>query len=254
MWNWFARILGLSRAPARPVHPLEDAGPTRITTPARIQAILEDLSRHQMLLSIVVPDSHYPFVSSLLRIDDGMLIFDEFKPACGQRLVQEQGRFKVEAVLRGIGLSFTISDFHAEERGGVVTYIARPPGEISHLQRRRSHRIPIGPTRHIGFHGDPFVDDRGIHGTVANLSREGLAFLAKLSAPLSPGSDLINCTITLPEGETVRFNLTICFVETLPWARRSVVGGRFSSISAKDQNRLESFLMGLERQILQEDE
>jgi c-di-GMP-binding flagellar brake protein YcgR len=80
-----------------------------------------------------------------------------------------------------------------------------------------------------------------------------MAVLAKLSAPLHANEDLINCGITLPHGETVRFNLTVCFVESLPWAKHSVIGGRFSTISPQDQRRLSDFLMDLERQMLRDD-
>lgn len=237
----------------RGVQFLEDAGPNRITNPARIAATLDDLCRHHLLLSVVVPGSNYPFVSSLLRIEDGALIFDEFKPESGQRLVAEQGRFKVEAVLRGIGISFNVTEFTIDDNAGAVTYRAKPPAEIAHLQRRRHHRIPIAQSQPVTFHGDQFIDDRKVNGTVANLSREGMAVFAKLSSPLHADEDLINCTLTLPQGETVRFNLTVCFVETLPWAKHSVIGGRFSSISPQDQRRLSDFLIGLERQMLRDE-
>ncbi|NJD07054.1 MAG: hypothetical protein FIA97_11245 [Methylococcaceae bacterium] len=254
MLKWLSRLLRRSSVePGRNnLKSLEDAGPDRITDPDRIAALLDDLCRHHLLLSVMVPGSNYPFVSSLLRIEEGALIFDELNPAIGQPLVAEQGRFRVEAVLRGIGISFTVTEFATDTSAGPVTYRATPPTEIIHLQRRRSHRIPMSPSQHVGFHGDQFVEDLKVNGTVANLSREGLAVLAKLSAPLHAHEELINCAITLPQGETVRFNLAVCFVETLPWAKHSVIGGRFSSISPQDQRHLEDFLLDLERQMLRD--
>lgn len=254
MFNWLTRRFShpTVEVPAAddPEVAEEIFRPDRITQPGKIDAILEDLRKNHLLLNVVVPGSNYPFVSSLLDIEGGELLFDEFKPESGQQLVASKGRFKVEAVLRGIGISFMVDEFTAEDSGGIVLYRARPPREVNYQQRRKNLRIPISPNHPLVFHGDHFGEGVRLNGTVANLSRQGLAFLAKLSIPLHSGDELVSCSISLPEGESVRFNLEICFVESMPWAKNSVVGGRFASMSTKDQQKLNDFLMTLERQMM----
>jgi c-di-GMP-binding flagellar brake protein YcgR len=253
MFKWLTRRFTDHRSAtdSSPFEPesLEDRRSDRITHPDKIDAILNDLRRHHLVLNVVVPGSNFPFVSSLLDIEGGMLLFDEFKPESGQQLVASKGRFKVEAVLRGIGISFTIDDFSIEDSGGIVLYRARFPREVSHQQRRKNHRIPIPPSQTVMFHGDHFGEGIRLNGTVANISREGLAFLTRLSIPLHAGDELVSCAFSLPSGDSVRFNLEICFVESLPWAKNSVIGGRFAALSAKDQHKLGDFLMVLERQL-----
>ncbi|TCT20598.1 flagellar brake protein [Thiobaca trueperi] len=117
-----------------------------VTTPKRIAAILDEIKRQLVLISVRLETSEGPpYQTVLVRLDheQAMLYLDELSPIDASSSIQPGHSFSILSCLQGgaVRFSVTVESIVAEKKG--LLYACRYPTEIGRLQRREVFRVRL---------------------------------------------------------------------------------------------------------------
>ncbi len=233
---------------------LSDLGPTTnpnfLTDGNKINKLLKDIEDTSPLCTITIVGTSEEFSSSILdvQIENKQIILDELFPKHGNDLLISKNELKLSTIFNGIRLAFKLNDMKVGSTRGISYYKSAIPSRIYYPQRRVSPRIQLYALN-IPFSGISKNKNSTVGGYIYDLSREGIAVITRNNrARIQRGDTLIDCKITI-DGISINFDLNVRFVKTTNQSSgKTQIGGYYGNIPAKKRNKLEHFIVTLERE------
>lgn len=224
--------------------------PNFLTSPDKIHQLLKDIEDASPLCTISIDGIKEEFSSSILdiQLESKQIILDELSPKHGHELLINQNKLKLSTFYNGIHLAFNLSGIKAGSSHGIPYYKAFLPNRIYYPQRRSSPRRIMHYTT-ISFSGISSKNQSAVGGEVFDISREGIGVsLPNNRARFQRGDLVKNCQIIIDD-HTMTFDLAVSFVKKSKQRNdKTQIGGYFKKISAKSRNKLEHFVLTIERE------
>lgn len=223
----------------------------KITDPVRIAAMLERLRANRCLLTVQPDESGATYHSALLEIhsQQGYFVLDELNPREGHLRLLATRRFKAQARLHGVELSFSAYVESAGERDGLGFYRVTFPGALNYFQRRSHYRAKVGFGRHIPV-SVQLPDGRSVAGRLRDISVGGIgaSFPPDFPESLAQDDRTLEGRLLLPGGKEITCRLRICFVNHSLHDNSRVIGARFVELGAAQQKVVAEFVAALDRE------
>lgn len=226
------------------------SNPNFLTDPDKINKLLKDIEDTSPLCTITIKGTDEEFSSSILdvQLESKQIILDELLPKHGNELLVKQNKLKLFTIFNGIHLSFRLSDIKAGASQGISYYKSAIPFRIYYPQRRASPRIQLHALN-IPFSGISRRKKTTVGGYIFDISREGIAIVTQNNrARIQRGDIITDCRINI-DGYSIIFDLNVRFVKTTNYnTGKTQIGGFFDNIPSKKLNKLEHYIVTLERE------
>ena len=194
------------------------------------------------------------YLTRLLQVlpDQGVLIFDCSGSETINRQLLASTRCSFVGRPEGIHVQFMGNDISEAAFMGGRAFSVDLPVRMIRLQRRESFRIETPRVRPLVFYGR-LPGNVGLDFSAHDLSVEGVGLNAtQLPEGLVVGEKLLRCHFHLPEeAHEVYCNATVRHVTELSsrnGQRQWRVGLQFDGLPAQDQNRIQRYLVRVERE------
>ncbi len=219
----------------------------QVSKEKQIEHLLNHAHKSQALLLTHFADQSEQFTTALLGIypKHGFLVLDELSPKKGHKLFLEDKKCKVTGKLDGVELRFTAHLIEARDKAGIAFYKTSIPKTLFYRQRRKDFRISTGALN-IPFHSRH--DEHTIHGSVADISRNGIGIIINEEIHISPGEMLPTCTVTIPNQGEILFSLEARVIQHNRQHNSTRIGGCFTRIDSQSRRHIVRLITELERQ------
>ena len=220
----------------------------RVRAPREISAILKDICRRRVLVTLYFAGNERFIVTSLLAVDEssGALVFDPAQDAAVNDLIRSSQHLVFVAFIDQVKTQFVASGAEAARFDGGPAMRVRLPGSVLRLQRREYFRIasPKGSPVQCEV---PLPDGGRLALEVGDISVGGLAMLAGPdSGFLEAGTVLEDCRIELPGHGVVLASIELRNrVEGGPAQVR--LGCRFLNLGGTVENLIQRYINHVER-------
>lgn len=230
---------------------LERENPSFVTDHHKIIHLLEQLIIEPPRCTVTIDNSDSLFITEILGIDPDVIRFSSLSPSDGNQLVILQGTLKLSTALSGIPLTFNLHDISVDQVANPPCFKAPIPEKLYYPQRRLSKRMSTNSSA-IEFKGVSRDTGAIVQGYVTDISRGGLSVIYNSSRSNIMRSDhLNNCTVLLPENQTIAFELTVSAnKKPILGSSKRHLGGQFENLYPQDEKKLDRYLSTLERQQL----
>ena len=223
--------------------------PNFLTDPDKIISLLQDIEHASPLCNINIEGITEEFGSSILdvQINNKQIILDELSPKHGNELLIDK-KIKLSTIHNGIRLALMLSDIKIGSSHGIAYYKSAIPNRIYYPQRRTIPRMQLDAVDTL-FSGVSNRTNSSVVGRVFDLSINGIGIVIPNNRTRIQRGDLIkNCRITL-DNHAINFDLATRFVKTINQeSGKTQIGGYFENITSTDQNKLEYFVVTLDRE------
>jgi c-di-GMP-binding flagellar brake protein YcgR len=228
--------------------------PEIVSDPARIASMMERLFRGRTSLTITLPGSNIRSKSIILDLNPkmGRFLINKFQSASAHQILLEQKRFYAYSQVDGIEIRFSSSLINVLSEGDDLYYLISIPDKIDYHQRRSFHRVCLN---HMVIPVLLKLDDKTtLEGQMDDISAGGvsLLFTADLPSSLQIGALVRQCMFKIPDGEEVKCELRVCFINDGQETSLPKIGAQFVNIDKSLLKTIHHFVMSLERQQLKE--
>ena len=126
-------------------------------------------------------------------------------------------------------------------------YLFQIPQNIIYRQRRNHYRVPLTTSAQLRGYNTENHRSIPISGHAIDLSMHGIGFILESPEHLHQGDKISNCELNLNDGESLRFNLEVCFIHHDDQSDTTRVGGRFIDMNKREKTHLAKSIRTLER-------
>jgi c-di-GMP-binding flagellar brake protein YcgR len=214
-----------------------------ITDPEKILKLLNGVEQQTPLCTISFNSIKEVFTTTILEIQStkSIIIFDQLSPSQGNDLIKKKHSLKISAQFNHISFAFKLTRITTDTANGIIYYKATLPQKIYYPQKREAFRFSTRPYA-IRFQGLS-SQSLTIAGNLADISAVGVGIvILDHRIYLQHGEKLSNCSINLPENDSINFDLAIRFVKSIRCDTKLQFGGYFENLSPQDENKLKLFI------------
>jgi len=218
---------------------------------------LYQIMRDHIFIYLTVDQDSQIFQSIILDIDPEKktITIDDLFPQKHRFIGLEGHILNIATQIDGTRHYFKSKIIQMNKQGYAISYTVDIPEEMSEVQRRKSFRLNLTPTKQFAIR---FLNAQLKHeiGKLRNISIDGAGFDAEgdLSQFWQPESILENCELIL-EGEKVfDLDLTIKTCQIIPTQHQimSYIGVEFNDLTENQKNKLYKMIIKKQRAQLRE--
>lgn len=221
-----------------------------ITQPARIAQLLTHLQQARALLGVKIPGNADIYGSAVLKVvpEQAYLLLDELHPQAGHHRLLHSARAAIQARLNGAPIEFDADLLDAGRHAAIAFYRIAFPGLVCYTQRRRAHRVTLGPGQtvplSIGAPGDSLY-----RGVLHDLSVTGVGaqFVHHAPPPFKQGELLSRCVLQMSPSYRLNSQLEVRFQSYDKFQSLTRLGGRFVGLEPGQQQLVQRTVAALER-------
>ena len=232
----------------------EDLHNCELAEPAQINALMIELCRREVPITLRMDGSDLYSASSVLAVDTDAqtLLLDASAAQTINACLARGNPVHVHAQLDKVDVRFILSRLLPSQWQQREAFQAPMPARALHLQRRELHRLSTPLTRwpecEITLDEQP---PRTLLLRVADIGTGGMALIHELPAPsLQLGQRLEHCRLHIPDGPILDIDIRICNdrssnASTGRALRRT--GVAFDNLTLSAQKHLSRYIFALDR-------
>lgn len=227
-----------------------------IRAPREIAILLRSMAEKRTLLSAYIGNRGISFVTAVLDvIDDGTaVILDASPDGHVNERAAAAGALTCVTQMGGVRIQFAVENVTHIRHDDLSALRAPIPDALLRLQRRESYRLAVPMTNPIECEIRMTAPDetaRVIEARVVDISTNGISISAPASElSLSLGTDLDECTVTLPDAGATPIRLRVRNLHHAVGANGVDVvraGCQFIDPPAKFAARVQRYIFTVER-------
>jgi len=203
----------------------------KITDPARIALLLEQLTKHYSPLTVQIAGHNEHYASCIVEIDKPYVLLDQLIPDSGHERLLETRKIHATGKIDGVDIAFSTTLEHVDEQDNLLTYHMKLPEKLKYQQRRMAYRVRIPLAKLLRV----LIDNGGKHliqGELHDLSHGGAGkIISSTKFKFKPGQ-WYECAIELPCGEWIYCTVEMCYLKNIPVRNRRLIGASFVGLTA----------------------
>ncbi len=208
--------------------------------------ILKAMAQSRSQLTLLVPDTAEPSLTTLLNInqEEGKIILDEAVPQVNISKLENAPRISVHSKLNGIPVQFnTRFEKLDQDEDGIACYVFDFPEELYYDQKRESFRLREGiHSIRVAFR----VGENEFSGHISDLSTIGVKIRLKNPGDLKVGD--ISDAFSLKLNDQLTFTTAAKICHQLP--QPGVFGVEFLSLNDAEKQEIQYWIMDMQRKRL----
>ncbi|MEL0065207.1 MAG: flagellar regulator YcgR PilZN domain-containing protein [Gammaproteobacteria bacterium] len=208
--------------------------------------ILKAMAQSRSQLTLLVPDTAEPSLTTLLDVDldEGTITLDEAVPQVSVSKFENAPRVSVHSKLNGIPIQFnTRFEKLDHDEDGIPCYVFDFPEELYYDQKRESFRLREGiHSIRVAFR----VGENEFSGHISDLSTIGVKIRLKNPGDLKVGD--ISDAFSLKLNDQLTFTTAAKICHQLP--QPGVFGVEFLSLNDAEKQEIQYWIMDMQRKRL----
>ena len=235
-------------------HALVENTTPDVTSVQKIHAVLRNLQKARMMLSIVFADSDQIFTSVILEAHttakQNYFVLDELIPREGNHKAIENVPFSISATFKGINIFFRIPKvMDAGEKGGILFYTVAFPEKMRYQQLRNAFRVEVPEMFRANVTLTSPLRTDPIEGYLDDISASGgkIIVAGTVTPELENNEVFESCHFLLPNDKEPVVCSAILRRAIYDITKKTTsIGLQFQDLSGKDQSRLARFVITIE--------
>jgi len=229
--------------------------PEIISDHARIVSIIGRLYQGRKALTITLPDSNIRSKSMILELDPETrrFILNKLQPDSAHEKFINLKKFYAFGQINGVEIRFSSSLINAFTEGNDIYYHITIPDKIDYHQRRAFHRVSLG---HLDTIPVTLIleDSTSLEGQMDDISAGGMSILFSKDLPVSLqyGSQIKQCSFQIPDGDHVKCELQIRFINHSHNTSLPKIGAQFINMEKPLQKIIQRFVTAMDRKLAKE--
>ena len=227
-----------------------DSAAERVTSRAKIVAILHQLKAAHELLGVTVPGHSGQANSAILGIreEHNHFYLDELSSETAHKAMLKQRKARIQCRLQGMELRFAVHLTRADTKSGIALYELALPKSISRVQRRDNFRLRLSPGLLVPATIAHF-EGKTVGGEAFDLSETGVGLFLNTRDIPSRGQILHELSLSLPHTRPLTTELEVRFARLDNANHMLRIGGRFVDLERKQERQLAQFLAEQQRKL-----
>jgi c-di-GMP-binding flagellar brake protein YcgR len=223
-------------------------GQERVTSAAKIRAILHQLKADHALLCVTVPGCQDAANTVLLGIKEqrGVFYLDELNSDSAHQALLRSRKLRIDCRLHGMEVRFVAQLLTTDTDKGLTLYEMALPKSFTRLQRRESFRLRLNPGLAVPI-SIPSLDGESVSGEAFDLSATGVGALLRTRSAPSRGQVLTGVSLSLPGTKPLKAELEIRFARQNAAQHMLRIGARFVALERQQERQIAQFLAEQQR-------